>query len=300
MVSGGADSMALLELFRRTHDNNKLEVFHFHHGPSKNVEQKKFRNEAQALVKKYCQNHKIHYFAVQNEEVLTSESQFRKARLSALKNHLIRNTQFKEPLIAWGHHEQDLLETRLIRLIRGVGPKGIKSMAIFYNRHFRPLLNISGKDIRDFVISEKISFIDDPSNVNQRYFRNWLRYGILPSLEKKRPGSLATLARSLETISENLEDKGAPINSMHQAFAEFGKTQTIPWTAYLLLSEHEQVQLLSHVFNSFGENEWSRNSIKETLKQLARGKNGHIFKVSGVLIKMDEAIIRFEKVSRKK
>jgi tRNA(Ile)-lysidine synthase len=133
-VSGGVDSVVLLDLLTKT--NNQLTVAHFNHG----IRQDSAKEEAlvKQLAKRYGLEIKIGNGKLGLE---ASEETARKARYDFLES--VRQKHQADAIIT-AHHQDDLIETALINLLRGTGPHGL--IAIAKNPNIlRPLLNCNGK-----------------------------------------------------------------------------------------------------------------------------------------------------------
>ena len=98
------------------------------------------------------------------------------------------------------HHREDHAETLLLNLVRGSGPAGIAGIGAV--RRFgpawlvRPLLNFERADLKDYAERHDIRWIEDPSNADKRFDRNFLRHEILPRLKTRWPDIAARLQRS--------------------------------------------------------------------------------------------------------
>ena len=98
------------------------------------------------------------------------------------------------------HHQDDQAETLLLNLIRGSGPSGLAGIAAI--RSFadgwlvRPLLSFAQKDLRNYAALHDLSWIDDPSNADQQFDRNFLRREIMPRLASRWPDVARRLQRS--------------------------------------------------------------------------------------------------------
>ena len=112
----------------------------------------------------------------------------------------------KDVVLVLAHHAQDLLETRLLRLIRGVGSEGFHSMEVFKGFCLRPFLLKDLKDIKEYVEKKKIPYEEDPSNQDTKYFRNWIRHIWLAQLEAYQKGSVYRLSQSFEILSKSLSE----------------------------------------------------------------------------------------------
>ena len=107
------------------------------------------------------------------------------------------------------HHQDDQAETLLIQLLRGAGPRGLAAMPGFVpfaeGWHARPLLGYSRDELLDYAQQAQLSWIDDESNSDTRFNRNFLRHDILPRLKARFPGINATLSRSANLCAEAAE-----------------------------------------------------------------------------------------------
>lgn len=107
------------------------------------------------------------------------------------------------------HHQDDQAETLLIQLLRGAGPRGLAAMPRFVpyadGWHARPLLGYSRDELLDYAQQAQLSWIDDESNSDTRFDRNFLRHDILPRLKARFPGMNSTLSRSANLCAEAAE-----------------------------------------------------------------------------------------------
>jgi tRNA(Ile)-lysidine synthase len=261
-VSGGVDSVALFHIFRAL--PIQVEVFHAHHGPGNNID---FRNQAQDFVRSLCAQYETRFTGVKAEQEMNSEKEFRDFRRAFLKEWLKRNPT---GIIVMAHHAQDLLETRIMRLIRGTGPEGLRSMEIFKGQVLRPFLEMEPSTLKKFLISENQTWCDDPSNEDQRYFRNWLRKKWLPILEKARPGSLYRLGQSLENLSDRVPEKGPAF-----PLTELSRAQYSTW------NQKQQLQHLALLLKSQGLESFTTGQLKEVQKRLDNAQGRLMFKAAG-------------------
>ncbi len=114
------------------------------------------------------------------------------------------------------HHEDDQAETLLLNLMRGSGPAGIAGIGVMqkFGRGslVRPLLGVSGDEIVAYALEHELVWIDDPSNLDTRFDRNYLRQNLMPQLAERWPGLATRLGRSASLAGE--------ANELLQALAE--------------------------------------------------------------------------------
>jgi tRNA(Ile)-lysidine synthase len=103
-------------------------------------------------------------------------------------------------LLLTAQHADDQLETVLLALLRGAGPAGLAAMpaaAPFGDaRLLRPLLGFERRDIAAYAAAHELAWVDDPSNAQLRFDRNYLRAAVLPALRSRWPAMTRTFGRS--------------------------------------------------------------------------------------------------------
>ena len=282
-VSGGLDSMALLIIFChfRKHFGFSFSVVNIHHGPSDNQTVLDYRFNSWNFVKEVCQREEIVFlsnyngeeqdlFFKQFPEVLTSENDFRSLRRKKI-SQLCKEQSFKWTVFA--HHQEDLLETRLIRLIRGAGLFGLEAMSFKSDGVLRPLLKVSQKELREYLKTKEQGWVDDPSNDDDKYLRNWIRKKWLPQLEEKQPGAVQCLSRSLDLILESNRDQPVLLSCIREG--------EIILSEFLLLSAEHKSQALATYMRDQGLKNYGLSHIKELLKRLDSEKKSLTFQLLG-------------------
>lgn len=181
--SGGLDSTALLALcnqLRCQHPAITLRAIHIHHGLSSNADA--WTQHCQEL----CQQWQIPLIIERLALATTGniEATARDARYRAIKQHWQ-----SDELLLTAHHLQDQSETFLLALKRGSGILGLSAMqtqnTLYGMPLCRPLLAFTRSELEHFVLSEKLHWIEDESNQDSSYERNFLRNEILPQLRQR-------------------------------------------------------------------------------------------------------------------
>ena len=176
-VSGGVDSMVLLDIFK---DDPNILVAHFNHGTRKSAD------DDEAFVKRRCEELGVD-FTIGHAELGpdVSEEAAREARYNFLLNlreDIKKRIPGEEVLIYTAHHLDDLVESVFINLSRGTGWRGLTPFNM--SGIFRPflsgdvLLPESKGDILTYAARKKISFREDPTNSSDKYLRNRIRWPI--------------------------------------------------------------------------------------------------------------------------
>jgi tRNA(Ile)-lysidine synthase len=210
-LSGGLDSVVLLDTVCKAQAKNKTEVFvfHIHHGLQKSAD------EWLIFCEKLANHYKVHFdfrlLHLNTEEAKGNvEARARAGRYEALAD-LCEEYDIEDLLLA--HHQNDQAETVLLQLLRGSGVTGLSCMPqsrVFgrgasNNQNltlWRPLLNQSRQELEAYAKQHKLKWIEDPSNQDTKYRRNAVRKRIIPALEKIQPEVLANMARSAKLLGE--------------------------------------------------------------------------------------------------
>ena len=206
-VSGGIDSIALLDLMIEISTPLKLQlsIAHVHHGKNKSP----YRNQTQIFVESLAEGLSIPFFSnSQNNKHKFAEGELRKIRYKYLYQWMKKS---QSDYLALAHTLDDLLETRLIRLIRGTGIDGLQAMSFLNKALLRPLLFFTKNEIKNYAFFRKLQWIEDPTNIHTKTLRNWIRHKWLKELEQKQTGGVKNLALSLERISQTTEEEDSSI-----------------------------------------------------------------------------------------
>jgi len=182
---------------------------------------------------------------VKDIDLLGMEAAARAARYQALQQHLS-----PQDLLLTAQHQQDQAETLLLQLLRGAGPKGLSAMArnsqLGFTPLFRPLLNTPQADIIAYAYEHKLQWIDDPSNVETRWNRNYIRHNVWPEIIKRWPSAAKTISRSADHCAETSE---LMTELAKQDLAEMGvgdSSTTLPVLPLLKLSPARYKNALRH------------------------------------------------------
>jgi len=197
-LSGGVDSVVLLHLLhqlQKTH-HFTLKASHVHHGLSKNAD--KWVKFCEKLCAKLSISLDVYYIQLPQKKSLGIEGEARRLRYEKL-------LQTKTDLVVLAHHEDDQAETFLLQLIRGAGVKGLSSMAHFDDsrRLWRPLLNASRINIESYAKKHKLKWIEDESNQNTDFDRNFIRSKVLPILKNRFSHIIKVISRSSSHLAES-------------------------------------------------------------------------------------------------
>ena len=129
------------------------------------------------------------------------EAQARTARYAAILTVL-------EPgdVVLTAHHLDDQAETVMLRLLRGSGLRGLAAIPVC--KRFgtgwlaRPLLDVSGASLRSYTLATGLPWVEDTSNFDTRFDRNYLRHEVMPKLAQRWPGMSKTLCRAARQLAD--------------------------------------------------------------------------------------------------
>lgn len=196
--SGGADSSALLVACAQKWPG-QVHAWHVNHG----LQSAATTFERQCSVLCAQLQVPLRILAVNAKHVpgQSPEDAARRARYQAFSAlALAEQAQCAIKTVAVAQHADDQVETILLALSRGAGLAGLSGMPAHWRRDgldfHRPLLTVSGADIRQWLAQCNTDFVEDPSNLDERFTRNRIRAQILPALQKTFPYFRDTFARS--------------------------------------------------------------------------------------------------------
>lgn len=199
-LSGGLDSMVLLELLHQAklHSEFRLQAVYVNHGLSPDAQN---WSEHCALA---CKLREIEFTSIniKIESSANLEAAARDGRYQALAPFVDSSST----LLLTGHHADDQLETLVLALKRGAGAAGLSGMAAL--RPFaagsllRPLLACSRQQILAFARQHKLQWVEDSSNADNRFDRNYIRNVITPMLVQRWPAFADTALRSMQLLAQ--------------------------------------------------------------------------------------------------
>lgn len=195
-VSGGVDSMVLLDVLRRK-PHLKLIVAHFDHGIRDDSA------EDRKLVQRIARSHGLPFvYGHGSLGAGASEDAARQARYAFLRK--VRDASGARAIVT-AHHEDDLLETAVLNLLRGTGRRGLTSIQTSPHLH-RPLLVMTKPQLIDYARQHNLMWREDSTNQDLQYRRNVVRHELLTKLEPARRKVFLTHIRRLHEINRELDD----------------------------------------------------------------------------------------------
>ncbi len=247
-VSGGMDSMVMLDIFRQSSYRIAVAHCNFQLRGKESDEDEKF-------VKQVCDRFGIAFYTKRFST--TGYAVERKVSIQMAARDL-RYSWFDElmneegmDLLATAHHLNDDLETVLLNLVRGTGFDGLIGIPVSNRNVVRPLLTFSKKEIEKYAKDHAIDWREDASNQTSDYDRNFIRHQVIPQLRKLNPsledGFLTTKER-LVGVKDLVSDQIAYLKSRWVEGNSTGTSINIPG----LLSTSSPAVVLWYFIKTFG------------------------------------------------
>lgn len=191
MVSGGIDSMVLLDVALKTLELEQFAVFHLNHNSRvKSVDDLIF-------VQNICSKNNIKFYGekldTQPEKNIEASWRGERKRLSKKAA-----SEFGAAKILTGHHATDLTETMIFRLTKGAGPSGLAP----FDTSTKPFWNIPKQALLEYAEKNQLEWQEDDSNLNTKFKRNLIRHDVLPALRKITPHLESVFVRESETFAQ--------------------------------------------------------------------------------------------------
>lgn len=246
--SGGLDSHVLLYAMaelRQQFPAIALRAIHVHHGLNSQADEWVLHCRhtcAELKLDFHCEYLQAAPAAGQSVEAWARESRYAA---------LTKNLRDEEGLLT-AHTKDDQAETVLLQLFRGAGPKGLAAMpqcqSLVSGYLYRPLLNFSRAELLEYAKRHRLSWLEDDSNHDLRFDRNFLRHQIIPVLRKRWPGLSQNLARTAEHCAAAAQGLQA---LARQDLGEYAQAKALPLKVLQQLAPDRQ-----------------RNALREWLIQL--------------------------------
>ena len=274
-LSGGVDSVVLLHLLHELSSRFswQLSALHVHHGISRNAD------DWAGFCADLCARYPIPLH-IERVDIAPLRAQGIEAAARKLRHAAFA----RQPcdFVALAHHADDQAETLLLQLLRGAGVRGASAMPQFINRTgsvplVRPLLHCSRDEILAYAAAHQLQWIEDESNADDSYPRNFLRHRVLPLLGEKFPAYRGTLARSARHFAE----ASMLLDELAQQDAEQAIVgETLAVVAMQGLSQPRAKNLLRYFLHGIGAPMPQAVQLDDMLKQLCGAREDAAVRIS--------------------
>jgi len=288
--SGGADSTALL-LAAAQRWPGQVTALHIHHGLQAAADE--FVRVCGDTCARLHVPLQVLRVQAANAAGQSPEDAARLARYAALARAA---SEQGLSAVLLGQHADDQVETLLLALSRGAGLPGLASMAARFERggvlFLRPLLQVPGAALRAWLVGQRIPFVDDPTNTDERYTRNRIRARVLPTLAESFPQFRETFARSAQHAAQA---QSLLAEVAREDLARVGNPPAVK--ALQALSAPRQANVLRHWLLESHAATPSAAQLEQLLSQIAacttRGHRIHLKVATGHVIRAG-AVLRYE------
>ncbi|GGY17415.1 tRNA lysidine(34) synthetase TilS [Paludibacterium paludis] len=198
-LSGGIDSVVLLDLLARGRSERPFSLcaVHVHHGLSPHAD--RWVEHCRALCEALNVPLRVHRVKLAIPGGMSLEAVAREARYGVYR-------ESRADCVVLAHHADDQSETQLLQLLRGGGVRALAGMPTLRDeggcRYWRPLLGFSREEIEAYAVSRALSWVEDESNADVRWRRNFLRHDVFPRIARAVPEYRRHLARSAALMAD--------------------------------------------------------------------------------------------------
>lgn len=277
-VSGGVDSMVLLHLLQKKtaspHGLNLIAA-HFDHGIRHDS------HKDRKFVERECGSLGVKF--VYKEGRLgegASEEEARDARYSFLRQVAQKH---QADAVITAHHQDDVLETAIINLLRGTGVRGLASLRS-HDRLRRPLLGVSKQQILDYADTNSINWREDPTNKDMNYLRNYVRHKLLSRFSQAQRDSMLHYVNRSEQIRAGLDIE------LKKLLSKISQADRINRYQFIMLPHDVSKEVLAAWLKGYGLgiNAKLLEQLTRAAKTYSPGKVADIDKRYKLQVKSDE------------
>ena len=256
-VSGGIDSVVLADLCHRA--GIRFGVAHVNFGLRGSES-----DADEAFVRQLASTYGVpfHYTHFKTKEVAGEEGisvqmaarQLRYPWFEAVAD------EFGYDFVATAHHQNDVLETVLLNLVRGTGLAGLRGIPVRQGRIIRPLWFATRPQIYAYLQEQGLRWREDSSNIDDKYLRNHLRHKVIPNLEVMNPNFWGTFQRTIERIRATETLLNTELSRSWEAVADLSVPNQILISPTALLAMPEPAFRLAEWLRPYGftsEQVWS-------------------------------------------
>lgn len=289
-VSGGKDSMTMLDLFNYFKYELKLNlvVCHFNHSLRDDA------NRDEKFVKTQCEKYGLKFYSKKedvllysNENKLSTEEGARFLRYKFFDEvKRIENLEY----IATAHNKNDLAETVIMRILRGTGINGLIGIQSERGDLIRPILNFSRDEIEKYIEENNIPFVEDKTNFEELYLRNKIRLNLFPILKNEyNPRILDAISRLSNIAFDYSTISREYIASKEGLLWEFNKEKILVYIEKLKLQSRSFRNIMYREFFELisKDPDGINYKIIEEIDNLIFSKTGKYIEIKNVVFKIE-------------
>ncbi len=256
--SGGVDSQVLLHAFAKVVPE-KVIAYHVNHGISDNA--KDWENFCFEHAESLSVDFHVSRFSLLGESNL--EDKARQVRYGAFKSIMTSKS-----VLVTGHHMDDQVETFMLNLMRGAGIDGLSAMPEIKDFgvgfHGRPFLSVTKADIKEYALKHNLSWVEDESNADSTYDRNFIRNEVMPLLKTRWSGASEAICNSVEHVQNAKSYIDTKVNELGIDY----KNDKINIEELMMLNSYEQTETVRKwVYFNLGKPA-SKNMLKSIFENI--------------------------------
>jgi len=247
--SGGRDSSALLHFLNRFRDEFSLELYPCHI----NHRLRTGADDDEKFALKVCGKYSLKLEVIRGDVKNIAKREHMSAEQAARKLRIESFTQFKEKhnadYIVTAHHMDDLIETFFLKVFQGTAVYNLKGFSYENKTFLRPMLEIGGDEIDEYICENQIMYVNDPTNNDVNIPRNWIRHKMIPEIKKYNPGYLKNILKLQDESSSLAGYLNSKVEKVR--VKRSGDVYKINLNDFISFSEYERKFLISSLISEF-------------------------------------------------
>lgn len=284
-ISGGVDSVVLLDLLMNSKllaSNSEFIVTHFDHGIRE--DSAKDAECVKKLAKKYGLVFELGQGHLGKD---ASEAKAREKRYAFLRQTTKKHSA---KAIITAHHQDDVIETSILNILRGTGRRGLSSLK---NRPdiIRPLLDIPKSDLKKYAKQHKLTWREDSTNDDPKYLRNYVRLNIVQKMDKDTRAKWLQILKNMDQINSQLDKEIEQIleRGLHKEQLVLSRK----W--FIMLPHNIAKEVLMSILDKLGVQDIDKKTIERLSVQIKTLKHGKTLQAVGTDILLTKRSARFKR-----
>lgn len=292
-VSGGVDSVVLLRLLveqlsvasnqRQALDSTnplRLIVAHFDHGIRPDSA------EDRKLVQKLAADYGLPFvYGNGRLGASTSEAAARSARYTFLRQ--VQAASGAQAIVT-AHHQDDVLETAILNMVRGTGRKGLTALSNTPGL-LRPLLAMTKQELRTYAMQQSLQWREDSTNSDDKYLRNYVRHSVVPKFTSEQRNTLLQIITNLRTTNQEIDRIGLNLLHVQPAIRQLDRS----W--FIQLPHSVAREVLAMWLRVRGINQFDARMLERLTVAAKTGRPGtHVDVMQGATMKIEKKHLALE------
>lgn len=271
-VSGGVDSMVMLDIFVNVFPTDRLAVAHCNFS-LRGEDSISDMNIVERITAKY--NVKLYKVVFDTYSEMAGRGKSLQETARELRyewfDSLCVENEFSR--IATAHNANDTVETFFVNCFRGTGVRGLTGIPPVNNNIIRPIMNMSREQILQYAVDNEVEYREDKSNASIKYLRNDIRHSVIPLFMKRNDKFITTMNQNIDRVRESVDFIDYIISDMLSQSCE-NIDGMISFDPSNILGHKMEGYIMYEMFARYG---FSRTSTDGILSSIKKGASGRIF-----------------------